>query len=968
MVSKHTVSTTSVAVLAFTLFCAQVSFPENGTKSGMQAPEVAHLPEVALPKEDGFAGLERLDSGNEVQEVLEISKSGGLSLSLADHSYSTIAKRSSTAPIRSPVIFADKNTDQVVKKKSQMSKGATAAAKVGDISKVEKTPIAAELSKLAMQRGNMLHNKAILSCSDEVTQIVFMLLAIVGAIMFFTDVKEMVNTQQKLKSMDEISKTFKIDVNARKEDPDDRCHCSDAQDEREKKTPTAWFDLTVSDDAEKSSDDADYEDEWLGSSSVSGQGHSINESATDIPDINASMLMPEKALRTSSTSLPLWVAPMVVVNIAIQLYRVSTQLHQWPDEKVAQDVDPELELLAALHHETRGYFEVPTGMVLGLLLVFAALGSAVLSFDIRQAMQEEEETNSRITEVQEQDVAAGPLQTATSPSCKSSQPVHHANLFGLMTMLIIPCVGIVLAVLGVQNTSMLHQASAEQEVHQLDHEELIALTNVTDVFSKASWLPAEVVLSFFACMTLLGAVVFCFDLHAAMEEEAQQNQEEMAPKDAEVKSSASDAMWFDMTVSDEPESAHDQATEDICRVPDPVVEQDLQGIIRMPWKAHASLLMALAPMLMSILGALGMPQRDDFSDAVSIQQEIAQPAFDELHALAACHGASTSTSAPTWVVLTVGAVITILGAAAFYKDLQAAIEEELEEEDHQDGVSGDTSQPVDSSATVQPGVRRPTCSTYKRPFATAICLACIAMFAAKYMQHEPMASAEPDTSQLVHEELLMLAAKHAALNDTLVPSSLALTFIAIASLFGAAVFWNDVETAMEEVENAPEDLPQKEQLQAAPSENQAAPSENQATQSIYHNLNWVVSVLVLLLSVSLAVVYPKSVSLLPSEQHEAREIVNGELLAIAGLKHGTPNHVPTSVVLTLLGVMTTLGAAVFYKDVQMAIDEAVNVQNEVDCQPTTEEEKICAEGEGSSDLDSTDEGASSQSEVDSEEQ
>merc|ERR1719160_2454280 len=93
----------------------------------------------------------------------------------------------------------------------------------------------------------MSRNKAALSCSDGTTITVLMLIAIVGAIIFFTDVKEMVNTQQKLKSKDEISTTLKVDLP--KEDQD---QAGDAQNEQERKTPTAWFDLTLTDDTEKS--------------------------------------------------------------------------------------------------------------------------------------------------------------------------------------------------------------------------------------------------------------------------------------------------------------------------------------------------------------------------------------------------------------------------------------------------------------------------------------------------------------------------------------------------------------------------------------------------------------------------------------------------------------------------------------------------------------------------------------------
>merc|ERR1719335_920277 len=144
-----------------------------------------------------------------------------------------------------------------------------------------------------------------------------------------------------------------------------------------------------------------------------------------------------------------------------------------------------------------------------------------------------------------------------------------------------------------------------------------------------------------------------------MEEEAlKEEPKESAPCSKDSKTSITNStMWFDMTVTDESEyekewlGSHDEASEQAAEVADKVQEEDMQGSVTMPWLAHAPFLLALALLLVSMLGAPAMPVCNHFSVnpscMVPMQQEVAQPAYNELLALGARHGGSQSISAPT---------------------------------------------------------------------------------------------------------------------------------------------------------------------------------------------------------------------------------------------------------------------------------------------------------------------------------
>lgn len=203
MVSKTSISTTSVAVLAFSIFAAQMYFPETGTKCALPAGkpplESLPIPEVVFPKEDGVAGLERLEleSLSEAPILLGITKSGGFTL--ADHNHGVVTKRLPSAPKRAPV------TGGVSKIQVSHEKAYIGAADSTD---------SEELSKLVVQHLGVPGTRSLLPSSSTMTAAILMLLALVGAIVVYTDAQEMMNKEREDKEKAQSSEEHFADADA----------------------------------------------------------------------------------------------------------------------------------------------------------------------------------------------------------------------------------------------------------------------------------------------------------------------------------------------------------------------------------------------------------------------------------------------------------------------------------------------------------------------------------------------------------------------------------------------------------------------------------------------------------------------------------------------------------------------------------------------------------------------------------
>jgi len=289
MVSKNSISTTSVTVLTLGLFAAHTYFPGSSTESTAPASEISSMPEIVFPKEDGLAGLERLESESSLSDapiLLGITKSGGFAL--ADHSYGAMVKRSSTAP-----------------------------KKPSPVSDVSKKSLALQKGSLPKQSNDVSQHEELLAISISFTiqkffslpagqlAIVLTLFMALASSVFLSDIQE----EQK-KAVEEDANAACFDMTLDDDDDDEVEEDDDDEDE--------WWGKDSARTAQ------DYEDDWWGKDNAPGQEEEncVEDHSQDSPLERTSKV----AQKCSSTALPLWVPALVVVNIAIQIFRLSAQL------------------------------------------------------------------------------------------------------------------------------------------------------------------------------------------------------------------------------------------------------------------------------------------------------------------------------------------------------------------------------------------------------------------------------------------------------------------------------------------------------------------------------------------------------------------------------------------------------------------------------------------------------------------